>query len=183
MKELSLKYGKIQPFEDDKLFDEIVKMTYPSLGEFFDNHVKGNTPINYEYYFEMVGLEFSEGLVETNYIMNNGALILQPNANGTISFTDMVEDNSFWKENGALPGDVIVEINGTKVTMETAEQIFTEVYMWEPGPEVEVKLLRGDEEIIIKTKLTQSYTKGNGLQPVKDASVVKLEIRDSWLKG
>ena len=183
MKELSLKYGKIKPFEDDKLFDEIVEMTYPSVRVFFDNHVIGNTPINYEYYFEKVGLEFSEGLVETNYIMNNGALILQPNANGTISFTDMVEDNSFWKENGVQPGDVIFEINGTKVTMETAEQIFTEVYMWEPGPEVEVKLLRGEEEIIIKTELTQSYTKGNGLKAVKDVSADKLETRNSWLKG
>ncbi|PHS68495.1 MAG: peptidase M61 [Flavobacterium sp.] len=183
MKELSLKYGKNLPFEDDKLFDEIVEMTYPSLREFFDNHVIGNTPIDYEYYFEIVGLEFSEGLVETNYIMNNGALILEPNANGTITFTDMVLENSFWKEQGALPGDVIAVINGTPVSMESAEQIFTEVYMWEPGPEVEVKLLRGDEDIIIKTELTQSYTKGNGLQPVKDASAVKLEIRDSWLKG
>ncbi len=183
MKELSLKYGKNQPFKDDELFDEIVKMTYPSIGEFFDNHVIGTAPINYEYYFEAVGLEFSEGQVETNYIMNNGELILEPTANGAIRFSDLVLENSFWKENGALPNDVILEINGTKVTMATAEQIFTEVYMWEPGPEVEVKLQRGEEEIIIKTELTQSYTKGKGLQSVKDASAVKLEIRNSWLKG
>ena len=35
MKELSNKYGKNKPFEDDKLIDEIVAMTYPSLREFF----------------------------------------------------------------------------------------------------------------------------------------------------
>ena len=39
MKELSLKYGKNRPFEDDKLFEEIVKMTYPSIGDFFETHV------------------------------------------------------------------------------------------------------------------------------------------------
>ncbi len=183
MKELSLKYGKNLPFEDDKLFDEIVKMTYPSIGEFFDNHVIGNTPINYEYYFEKVGLKYSEGKVETNYIMNNGVLILQPNANGTITFTDLVLDNSFWAEQGALPGDVIAEINGTPVTMETAEQIFTEVYMWEPGSEVEVKLLRAGEEVIIKTELTQSYTTGKELKEDKEATADKLEVRSSWMKG
>lgn len=183
MKELSLKYGKNLPFKDDELFDEIVKMTYPSVGEFFENYVIGTTPIDYKYYFEIVGLEFSEGKVATNYIMNNGALILEPNPDGTIRFSDIVLDNSFWKEQGALPGDIISEINGTKVTMVTAEQIFTEVYMWEPGPEVEVKLIRGEEEVIIKTKLTQSYTTGKELRAAKDASAVKLEIRDSWLKG
>ena len=115
--------------------------------------------------------------------MNNGELILEPRPDGTIRFSDIVLDNSFWKEQGALPGDIISEINGTKVTMATAEQIFTEVYMWEPGPEVEVKLIRGEEEVIIKTKLTQSYTTGKELRAAKDASAVKLEIRDSWLKG
>src|SRR5690606_32955036 len=48
MKELSNKYGKNKPFEDDKLFDEIVQMTYPSLQDFFDTHVVGTTPIDYE---------------------------------------------------------------------------------------------------------------------------------------
>jgi len=183
MKELSLKYGKNLPFKDDELFDEIVKMTYPSVGEFFEKYVIGTTPIEYDYYFEMVGLEFSEGLVETNYIMNNGELILEPSPNGTIHFSDLVLENSFWEEQGALPGDIISEINGTKVTMATAEQIFTEVFMWEPGPEVEVKLIRGEEEVIIKAILTQSYTKGSQLKPVENTSEVKLEIRNSWLKG
>jgi len=183
MKELSLKYGKNKPFKDDDLIAEIVEMTYPSVEELFTKHVIGTIPIDYNYYFEMVGVEFSEGLVETNYIMNNGELILEPSPNGTIHFSDLVLENSFWKEQGALPDDTIAEINGTLVTMETAEQIFTEVYMWEPGSEVEVKLRRGDEEIIIKTELTQSYTKGKRLQSVKDASAVKLEIRDAWLKG
>jgi len=36
MKELSGKYGKNKPFEDDKLIDEITAMTYPSVGEFLN---------------------------------------------------------------------------------------------------------------------------------------------------
>ena len=59
MKELSLKYGKNKPFEDDKIIDEIVDMTYPSLRGFFDTHVIGNTPIDYSKYFGIVGLEIS----------------------------------------------------------------------------------------------------------------------------
>ncbi len=183
MKELSLKYGKEKPFEDDRLFEEITAMTYPSIGDFFETHVLGTTPINYEEFFEKVGLEFSESTVETNYIQNNGILILAPTATGTIIFTELVKDNSFWNEQGALPNDVIKEINGTEVTMQNAQQIFTEVYMWEPGAEVEVKLIRGEEEIVIKTELTQSYTNGKGLQAKEDATEKQIALRNAWLKG
>jgi len=183
MKELSLKYGKEKPFEDEKLFEEITAMTYPSIGEFFETHVIGTTPINYEEFFEKTGLEFTESIVETNYIQNNGVLILAPTAEGTIIFTELVKDNSFWNEQGALPNDIIAQINGTEVTMQNAQQIFTEVYMWEPGAEVEVKLLRGEEEIIIKTELTQSYTNGKGLKAKEGATKEQVELRRSWLKG
>ena len=183
MKELSLKYGKEKPFEDDKLFEEITAMTYPSIGEFFETHVIGTTPINYEEFFEKTGLEFTESIVETNYIQNNGVLILAPTAEGTIIFTELVKDNSFWNEQGALPNDIIAQINGTEVTMQNAQQIFTEVYMWEPGAEVEVKLLRGEEEIIIKTELTQSYTNGKGLKAKEGATKEQVELRRAWLKG
>lgn len=58
MNELSVKYGKNIPFEDDRLFDEITEMTYPSVGLFLKNHVKGETPIPYQKYFDMVGLDY-----------------------------------------------------------------------------------------------------------------------------
>lgn len=183
MKELSLKFGKNLPFEDDLLFDEIVKMTYPSIGEFFETYVIGTTPIDYNVYFEKVGLEITESLVETNYIQNNEILIIEPTPFGTINFSDLVEDNSFWNEQGVLSGDVISEINGTVITMQNAQQVFTEVYMWVPGSEVEVKLLRGEEEIIIKTILTQSYTNGKGLKVSEKASEEQIELKNAWLKG
>ncbi len=183
MKELSLKYGKNRAFEDDQLFDEIVKMTYPSIGEFFETHVVGTTPIDYGFFFEKAGLEITESTVETNYIQNNGVLILAPSSEGTIHFTGLVEDNSFWNEQGVLPNDIITEINGTVVTMQNAQQVFTEAHSWQPGTDVEVKLLRGEEEILIKTTLTQSYTKGAILKTKEETTEAHNKLRNAWLKG
>jgi len=184
MKELSLKYGKNKPFEDDKIIDEIVSMTYPSLKPFFDNHVIGTTPINYNVFFEKVGLEVSEGKVKTNYIQNAGALIITPNPQaGTIGFNSFVAQNSFWHNAGVKEGDIIKVIDGEEVTMETAQKIFTKVFGWQPGAEVEVKLDRAGEEILIKTTLTQSYTIGKGLQPKADATAKQTALRNAWLKG
>ena len=184
MKELSLKYGKNKPFEDDAIIAEITEMTYPEVGEFFKTYVEGTTPIDYNVFFEKVGLELKEARVETNYIMNDGKLILAANpANGTIYFNDMVSDNSFWKEQGVQPNDVIKEVNGTAVTLQNANQVFTEVYGWTTGQEIEVKLDRNGEEVVIKTTTTTSYTTGQKLMPKEGATQKQTDLRNAWLKG
>ncbi len=184
MKELSNKYGKNKPFEDDKLFDEIVAMTYPSLRDFFDSHVIGDIPINYNDFFNKVGLEIGEGRIETNFIQNAGELIISGDGQkGTIFFTDLVKENSFWADNGAQPNDIIKDINGTLLTMFNANQVLQDVYMWKPGKDVVVKLEREGKEIVIKTKTTQSYTMGEGILEKTDATPQQIAIRKAWLKG
>lgn len=184
MKELSNKYGKNKPFEDDKLIDEIVAMTYTSLREFFDDHVIGDIPINYNDFFAKVGLEIGEGKVETNYILMNGAPIVSGDGQkGIIFFSDMVAENSFWVEQGALPNDVIKSINGTNMTLQNANQMLQEVFMWKPGQDVEVILDRKGEEITIKTKTTKTYTKGKGILEKADATDAQKVLRQAWLKG
>ena len=184
MKELSNKYGVNKPFEDDKLIDEIVSMTYPSLRDFFDKHVIGTEPIDYNVYFKKVGLTIGEGQIETNYILNGNQIIVSANPQkGTIFFTDAVSANSFWSDNGAQPNDVIKKINGEDVTLASANAIFQQVFMWQPGADVDVLLDRNGEEIEIKTTLTQSYTLGTSLMDDPDATSEQVALRKAWLKG
>ncbi len=184
MKELSLKYGKNKPFEDDKLIGEITAMTYPSVGEFLNTHVVGTTPIDYNSFFEKVGLEVAESKVETNYIQNAGALIVGGDKeNGTIFFNNLVTENSFWNEQGVLANDVIKSIDGEIVTMKNANQIIGQVFSWKPGKEIEVHLDRNGEEVVIKTTLTQSYTNGNSLKSKADVTKEQIALRKAWLKG
>ncbi|MBW2937325.1 peptidase M61 [Aureisphaera sp. CAU 1614] len=184
MKELSNKYGKNKPFNDDTILAEITQMTYPSIGNFLKAHVVGTTPINYTEFFEKVGLELVEATVKTNYIQNDGQFIFAPNrARGTIAFTEAVKDNSFWNENGVQAGDVLKTVNGTDLTFENAQQMFTDMYMWSPGTKINVVLDRNGEEIIIDKELTQSYTTGQKLQPNPEASEKQVAVRKVWLKG
>ncbi|MCB0456683.1 MAG: peptidase M61 [Flavobacteriaceae bacterium] len=184
MKELSNKYGKNKPFNDDTLIAEITQMTYPSVGEFLKTHVEGITPINYTEFFDKAGLELVEGTIETNYIQNDGAFIFAPNrAKGTIGFTELVTQNSFWNENGVMAGDVLKSVNGTDLTFENAQQTFTDMYMWSPGTKVKVVLDREGEEIIIEKELTQSYTTGQKLKENTKATEKQRNLRKAWLKG
>lgn len=183
MKELSLKYGKNKAFEDDNILDEIVAMTYPSVGEFFEAHVVGNTPIDYDTFFEKVGVSISESTIKTNYIMISGTPIVSGDGEkGTIFFTNLAEKNSFWAEQGVKANDVIKAIDGKKVTLQNANQIFQEVFGWQPGKDIEVTLDRNGEEIIIEATLTQAYTTGKKLQSDSNATQAQSELRNAWLK-
>ncbi|MFV0572479.1 MAG: peptidase M61 [Xanthomarina gelatinilytica] len=184
MKELSNKYGKNKPFEDDKLIAEIIAMTYPSVGEFLNTHVVGDVPINYEIFFAKVGLKLVESKVETNLVQNNGALIFGANQDsGTIYFNGLVTQNSFWNDNGVKPNDIIKSIDGEKVSLQTANQVFQKVFMWQPGTAIEVVLDRDGEEVIINTNVETTYTIGRTLVPDPNAADAQIALRNVWLKG
>ncbi len=183
MKELSVKYGVDKPFEDDKIIDEIVAMTYPSVGEFFKNHVIGGIPIDYNVYFAKVGLGMNDGKVETNYVQNAGKMIVRGDKEtGAIKFNEAVLDNSFWKESGVQPNDIIKEINGVILSRENANSIFGEVFGWQVGAEINVLLDRGGEVIRIEKSLTPTFTTGKKLSLNPDATQEQKDLLKAWLK-
>ncbi|RZS93670.1 putative metalloprotease with PDZ domain [Aquimarina brevivitae] len=184
MKELSTNYGKNKPFEDDKIIEEITAMTYPVVGDFLKTHVQGTTPIDYNVFFDKVGLTIGEDKVATDYVRNAGAFIVSGNQEkGTIYFNDLVSENSFWAENGVQPNDEIVEVNGTELTMANANAVLGATFQWQIGDDIEVKLNRAGEEVIIKTKVATSYTQGKRIKEQEDASQQQVALRKTWLKG
>jgi predicted metalloprotease with PDZ domain len=182
MKALSKKYGKDKPFEDDKLIAEITAMTYPAVGAFLNTHVAGDLPIDYNVFFEKVGLTVGTSKIKTNFIMMNGAPIVSANPEqGTIFFTNAVLENSFWKAEGAQPKDVIKTINGEALTLLNANQLLQNVFQWTPGKAIEVVLDRDGQDIVIKTTTTQPYTKGEGLVEKEDATAAQIALRKAWI--
>jgi len=184
MKELSNKYGKNKPFVDDNLISEITAMTYPSVGEFLKTNVEGTTPIDYSHFFSKVGLTLAKEKVETNYLQAGSGFIITANQEqGTIQFTESVADNSFWAENGVVAGDIIKEIGGTELTMQNAQMLFGQVYMWKAGQDVEVKLERNGEDVVIKKTLTPTFTTSETLVEDENATDAQKALRNAWLKG
>jgi len=113
MKEFSKRYGKDVPFEDDTLISEIVEMTYPEIGEFFENHVVGNTPIDYNIYLDKVGLESVEQEEITGYFLDGQIPYIDVaiERDSAIYVRDGIELNSFFKNLELKGGDVLKTIN------------------------------------------------------------------------
>ena len=184
MKELSTKYGKNKPFNDDDLIREISIMTYPTVSQFLETYVEGTTPIDYSEFFKKVGLTLKSSRVETNYIQSGAGFIFDGDQEkGTIFFSAGVKDNSFWAEQGVLPNDVIKEVNGTVLTLENVRKGLGQMYQWKPGQEIDVKLERDGNPIQIKTTLKQSYTTSETLMEDENANELQINLRKAWLKG
>lgn len=59
------KYGPDKPFDDDKLFDEVVRTTgYPEARDFIDNYIAGAEPLPLQEMLEKVGLELEDGKIK-----------------------------------------------------------------------------------------------------------------------
>lgn len=184
MKELSNKYGKNKPFEDDKLIEEITEMTYPSVGEFLNTHIVGDLPIDYNKFFEMVGLTVGEAEVETNYIFAGGQnLIFSGDPNKGIFFTEAALKNSFWKSQGIQANDVIKKVNDDVLTLQNAQQIIQGMLAWQEGQDITMDIERDGKPVKIEAKLTKATAVSQGLIPDADAAKEQIALRKAWLKG
>ena len=184
MKELSTKYGKDKPFDDDTIIDEIVAMTYPSIGDFLNTHVIGSTPIDYSQFLEKVGLTFAEINYETNYIQAGNRFIFDVDQeNEKIFFSQNVSDNTFWAEQNVQSGDIIKSLNGTILNLTNARSLMRQMYQWKVGDDMEMVITRNGEDITIKTTLTPAYTIIKNVVENPEATEAQIAIRNAWLKG
>ena len=184
MKELSAKYGKEKPFDDDKIIAEITEMTYPSVGEFLKTHVEGDVPINYNQFFEMVGLTMGETDVPTNYIFAGGQnIIFDGDPNKGIFFSPMALQNSFWASQGVQAGDIIKKVNGKDLTLENAQQVIGGMYGWQEGQEYSLDLERNGEAVVLKGTLGKATAKSESLVEDENATEAQKVLRQAWLKG
>ncbi|WP_460220779.1 M61 family metallopeptidase [Psychroserpens sp. MEBiC05023] len=184
MKELSSKYGIEKPFEDDALIDEITAMTYPSIGEFLKTHVVEGTPINYDVFFNKVGLHYADVETEALYMQSGSGLLFEVNMDSRdVFFNNAVKDNSFWVEQGVTPNDVLKSVNGIIVVPENVNTIMKQMYRWKVGDAIHVSIERDGKVIAIQTNLTPAYTKVNGLTINENATESQVKLRKAWLKG
>lgn len=184
MKELSQKYGKEKPFEDDKIISEITEMTYPSVGEFLKTHVEGTTPIDYASILEKVGLEFGEGQSPTNYIQaGNGFIFRADQVKGQLLFNENVKNNTFWAEQNVQEGDGIKSINGKELTLQNAQELIGGMFQWGVGQDIKMTLVRDGEELVIETTLTPAFTTSKTILEMENATPKQIELRNAWLKG
>jgi len=185
MKELSKKYGESTPFEDDNLINEIEAMTYPEIRDFFEVHVIGETPINYDDYWRKVGLGKESQEQSTGYFLDGDIpfIDIDPANENEVFIRKGITLNSFFNGIGAKGGDIIKSIDGTPITLEIMRGIIGMSFGWAPDREITMVVKRGDEDLSLTGRVGVPTLKAIKLVPMDGASGQQIKLREAWLKG
>lgn len=186
MRDLSKKYGKNRSFKDDSLFGDIVKLTYPQIGEFFDRYVKGTEPLPYAECLGYAGVEYKRKKTITS-VDPLGGYGYSKDSTGRIVLNP-IEPNNFGKDLGYHRGDILYAINGKKIKAKKADK---QIADWraktKEGSEVKVTVLRKSSQgkevkqdlyAVMKpsTKIVKNY-----IGPMDNPTPEQLKIRKAWI--
>lgn len=184
MKALSEKYDKDTPFNDEMLIDEIVALTYPEIRTFFDTHVIGDTPLNYEEYLSKVGLTTLASQEQSGYFLNGNEpyIDVDPSEDNAIFIRKGIELNTFFTNLGARGGDVIMSIDDTSINLEAIRPIIRESFEWDPEKEITMVVLRNEQELKLEGPVGTPTVEVQRIVPVDNLTDSQLRLREAWLK-
>lgn len=185
MKELSKKYDKDTPFKDSELISTIVRMTYPEIRSFFDDHVSGNVPLAYESILEKVGLSIVMEEKQGQYFFygQRPYVDADPADLDRIFIMQGMNLNSFFTSLGAKGGDVITNINGTAITLDAMRRIIGESFGWSAEKEIQMTVKREGKELVLTGKAGIPTNKERRIVDSENANEAKIKLRTSWLKS
>ena len=112
--DLGIRYGAKRYFNDDELFKEIGELTYPEVESFLREYVAGPTPIPYEYYFGLAGINFTP--VTERKVFSIGGVSSVPTQRGVIVVHPQSPFNDFGLKLGYKGLDELYALNGVTLT-------------------------------------------------------------------
>lgn len=146
MLQLSQKYGANRPFEDDKLFDEIVSMTYPSVRNFFDRYIIGKENLPYNNFLDIVGYEYLPSQRQTTFSFGQLGIAFDEEKKGL--YFSSIPKNCPLK---LQEGDLIRGINGTEINFDNPlgvqDLLINNLYNKKDDSSVTVTIERNGEKI------------------------------------
>lgn len=185
MKELSKKYGADVPFEDNTLFNEIVAMTYPEVGDFFNTHVIGETPIDYDEYFNKVGLATQDVEEPTGYFFDGQVPYMDVDVqnDSVVYIRKNIELNSFFNNLKLKGGDIFRVINGQEINLESLRPIIGESFGWTPETPIAMTVERDGEMLSVEGVVGQPVKMVKKIVALEDVNEATIELRNAWLKN
>jgi predicted metalloprotease with PDZ domain len=184
--DLGVKYGKDSFFEDAVLFDEIEKLTYPEIKQFMLKYVQGGTPIPYEEFFKLAGVQYIPKESSKAFTLGNADISVD--SLGRIVIAEAADNDAFGKKLGYQGGDQLVSLNGETLTPSNASGLVQKFYNTvKEGDLVKVVVKRMNEKKKIET-LTLSApammvekVKLHQLKFDPNATEEQLRLRAAWL--
>ncbi len=190
MQALAKKYGVDKPFTDNQLFDEIVAMTYPEVGDFIKTHMQGETPIPYKSFLEKAGVTIfdTDEKLQSIIMLDSRTPFIgsKPNEAGVPELVVNGVNNRL-KAIGFQEGDVLRVFNGTEIpelnstNAGMVNQLFGTSFSWTPEQEVTFEVDREGKRIPLSGTVGIAVAPSKGIQANTNATAAQIALRNAWL--
>jgi predicted metalloprotease with PDZ domain len=181
MQKLNNEYGINKPFNDEELFDKIVSLTYPEVGEFFKTYVDGTTPIPYEQFFGKMGVTQAQTKIPGNVFLKGQTPYITVNqATKEIMTLPGITLPDFYGNLGIKSGDIISAINGKNYNLDNIYDMIMASQSWKENDAITVTIKRDGKSIDVKGTIKLPYEEVAGYKATDDS---KKTLREAWLKG
>lgn len=188
MTQLANKYGVDKPFKDANLIAEYTQLTYPEVGAFFETHVVGSKPINYDYFFDKVGIGSISKMTDVPGVVmaSSNAPFFTPDSDKKLLKVSAL--NSSLKKIGLQKGDYLLSFNDVDLTdlqnnQPAIQNLFQQSFTWDANKDISFKVKRGDKELSLKGKVGKPQAQGESLGVKKDATAQQNQLREAWLNN
>ncbi len=187
VRDLSKEYGITKSFKDDELFDVIVGLTYPEIGDFLKTYVAGPTTLPIQELLAKTGIQYYDKKESADISMFGG------NINKYIGY-QFAESKFYIKDGSGLDefgttyigfkeGDVIEKWNGEALTIESINKVLG-VYAGtvKEGADLKISIIRNGEKMDLETKITPVMVeKEHVLELSENPTEGQLKLRKAWL--
>lgn len=191
MADLAKRYGKDVSFKDEMLFDEIVSLTYPEIGEFLNTYVSGNEPLDYKEVFGQVGVVLGGTRKQYSIVLNQSNIkVVEHEGKPYLSIGNDQAMDDMGRSLKLQNGDILLKMNGasfpdlgpeinTFITDQFSKisqvETFTFTVLREVEGEMkEVVLSAPNQQVEIQSPLSLEFDLG--------ASAEQLKLRRQWLE-
>lgn len=191
--DLSKKYGKSKSFNDDELFAEIGKLTYPEIEEFLRTYVAGPAPLPLESVFKDVGVKYEKDQKQMDISLgfdNSNVTVTQYNESPMITFQNSARMNAQGKALGLKDGDMLVKVNDEALPTlgpDFSAFITKHKNAMKEGGKISYTVLRKAESgDYVETRLEATITpvelsKRHSISFDENATSEQLKLRKAWL--
>lgn len=175
----------MRAFKDEELFDEIEKITTLEVGEFLRRYVGGAEKLPYTEILGWAGISYSPE--SNNMVITAGKFAPSVNDNQEIYIADTDEMNDFGKDLGLKEGDILLEWNGSEVSIESFQNIIQSFYNnTEAGDKITVLVRREvkgkTKEVKLKAKARKvKSSQRHQLEVIENPSPEQQKIKAFWL--
>ncbi len=174
---LSEKYGPTKPFDEDSLFSEIAKISYPEMKSFCEDYLVKNKPLPYKEYFNKMGVNYYPSQIDTTWSFGKFRMAVDQKKDELVILR--VDPGNLFE---LQPGDYLMAVNDVGLNLFNYELVMDPIYKAKSGEKVKLTYRRKEQTIdVTASPVANIEKKTNVISPNDSASDEQKLFREKIL--